>query len=135
MRAVWRPSQRARTDAGLSAGRRAPHQGPIEGRRAPRRLKLLFVTRLRVHGDDGCGLHASASYLIERVAFLAGVRRRQPDDVLPVSKPEVQSTAAQENSDEPPAARAAPFAIFVVSPPHAAPPWASCGTWQARSAQ
>src|SRR5215510_11135157 len=135
MRAVWRPSQRARTDAGLSAGRRAPHQGPIEGRRAPRRLKRLFVTRLRVHGDEGYGLHASASYLIERVASFARARRRQPNDVLPVSKPEMQPTAAQEDPEEPLAARAAPLALFVVPPPHATPPWASGDTWRARCAR
>lgn len=122
MRARWRPSQRARTDAGLPAGRRAPHQGPIEGRRAPRRWIWWFALRPRSPESDGCVLDSLPSYLIERVALFARVRCRQPDDVLPVGKPEMQPPAAEEDPEEPLAARAAPFHLFVASPSHDASP-------------
>ena len=73
-------------------------------------------------------LSSLASCFVERAALLAGVRRREPDDVLAVGKPKMQPAAAEEQAEQPPAPSAAPFAVLVVSPPHEVPLATSANT-------
>jgi hypothetical protein len=68
-----------------------------------------------------------SSCLVESVALLAGVRRREPYEVLAVREPKVQAAAAEEQAEQPSAPGAAPLTVLVVPPFHGTVPPGTSG--------